>query len=169
MPTFLLLREQESPVRFGGETFTKPAKLFTLVTLMVEVPVELAKTMAGTTFPAAIVMSPTCTIAEVEWEEAPGEPEPVIVTTYVPTIVGFNRQEPEAPPFADSLTGVLGHATVRPVFGLTDEASVMFPAKLKLLTRDTEAEVPETPRFTLTSGPAAEMVKSPTWTTEEAC
>ena len=125
--------------------------------------------MAGTTFPATIVKSPTCTITEVEWEEAPGEPEPVIVTTYVPRIVGFNRQEPEAPPFADSLTGVLGHATVRPVFGLTDEASVMFPAKLKLLTRDTEAEVPEAPRFTLTSGLAVEMVKSPTWTTDEAC
>ncbi len=58
-PTVVALREQVRLVRLGGERLTKPAKLSTLVRLMVEAPMEPALMVAGTTAWPAILKSPT--------------------------------------------------------------------------------------------------------------
>ncbi len=70
-------------------------------------------------------------------------------------------QDAETVAFAVMLTAVAGQVTVRPVAGLTVEVSVMLPAKLKVLVRETEIDAPVAPVLKLT-GLLTEIVKSPT-------
>ncbi len=59
-----------------------------------------------------------------------------------------------------------GQVTVRPM-GLTTEVRVTEPAKLNVLVRVTDMEVPVAPVLKFT-GLTAEMEKSPTWLTKVA-
>ena len=65
------------------------------------------------------------------------------------------------------LVAVVGQVTVRPVAGVTAEASVIEPAKLNVLVRVTVIAEPVAPLLKLT-GEVTEIVKSPTWTVELA-
>ena len=56
---------------------------------------------------------------------------------------------------------VVGHVTVRPVAGVTTEASVIEPAKLNVLVRVTVIAEPVAPLLKLT-GDVTDIVKSPT-------
>ena len=69
--------------------------------------------------------------------------------------------------FAVMLVAVVGQVTVRPVAGVTTEASVIEPAKLNVLVRVTVMADPVAPLLKFT-GDVTESVKSPTWTVEEA-
>ena len=62
---------------------------------------------------------------------------------------------------------VVGQVTVRPVEGVTADARLMVPAKLKVLVRVTVIAEPVAPLLKLT-GELTERVKPPTWTVEEA-
>jgi hypothetical protein len=64
------------------------------------------------------------------------------------------------------LTGA-GHVTVKPVTGLVTGARETVPAKLNVLARETEIEEPVAPELKLTGLPT-EIVKSPTWTVDNA-
>ncbi len=57
--------------------------------------------------------------------------------------------------------------TARPVVGLTTEDRLTLPAKLKVLVRLPEIDAPVAPVLKLT-GLLTEIVKSPTWTTDDA-
>ncbi len=76
-------------------------------------------------------------------------------------------QDAETVALAVTLVAVAGQVTVSPVVGLTTEASDTLPAKLKVLVRLTEMAAPVAPELKFTGVPA-EMVKSPTCTTEDA-
>lgn len=67
---------------------------------------------------------------------------------------------------AFSWVAVDEQVTVRPVFGLTIEETVMLPAKLLMLAREMDMDAPETP--TLKSLGVDETAKSPTWTRDLA-
>ncbi len=90
-----------------------------------------------------------------------------MVTRYVPAVVELKVQEDDMVALAVILTAVAGHVTVKPVVGLVTALSVTVPAKLNVLVRLTEIAVPVAPELKLTGVPA-EIVKSPTWTTEDA-
>ena len=62
---------------------------------------------------------------------------------------------------------VVGQVTVRPVAGVTTEATVIEPAKLNVLVRVTVIAEPVAPLLKFT-GEVTEIVKSPTWTVELA-
>ncbi len=68
---------------------------------------------------------------------------------------------------AANVTAVDWQVTIRPVVGLTTDERLTLPAKLKVLVRLTEIEAPVAPVLKLT-GLLTEIVKSPTWTTEDA-
>ena len=114
-----------------------------------------------------IVKSPTWTMETTEWNVVPGEPVPVTLTRYEPSVEEFNPQDPAPVPLAASMMGDEPHVTVRPVLGATTELSVTEPAKLKKLLRVTEIIVPVAPELKLTE-PLAEIEKSPTCTTDAA-
>ena len=69
--------------------------------------------------------------------------------------------------FAVILVAVVGQVTVRPVAGVTAEARLILPAKLKVLVRVTVIAAPVAPLLKLT-GLVTDIVKSPTWTVELA-
>ncbi len=69
--------------------------------------------------------------------------------------------------FAASVVAVTGQLTVKPVVGLTIELRLTLPAKLNLLVRVTDIAAPLAPELKLTGVPA-DIVKSPTCTTDEA-
>ncbi len=69
------------------------------------------------------------------------------------------EQESETVAFAVMLTTGTRHVAVKPVTGLTVGARVMFPAKPRMLVRETVRAL-EAPVLKLTE--PAEMVKSPT-------
>ena len=56
---------------------------------------------------------------------------------------------------------VVGQVTVRPVAGVTTDARLILPAKLKVLVRVTVIEAPVAPLLKLT-GDVTDIVKSPT-------
>ncbi len=91
----------------------------------------------------------------------------MIVTRYVPTVVELSVQDAEAVALAVRLVAVAGQVTVRPVVGLTTEVRLTVPAKLKVLVRLTDIAVPVAPELKLTGVPT-DIVKSPTWTIEDA-
>ncbi len=76
-------------------------------------------------------------------------------------------QEVETVALDVRLVAVAGHVTVKPLVGLTTELRPTVPAKLKVLVRVTDIDVPVAPELKLT-GLLGLMVKSPTWTTELA-
>ncbi len=90
-----------------------------------------------------------------------------MVTRYVPPVVETRAQDAEAVALAVRLAAVAGQVTVRPVVGLTTEVRVTLPAKLKVLVNETDVAAPLAPELKFTGVPA-EIVKSPTWTTELA-
>ena len=65
--------------------------------------------------------------------------------------------------FAVIAVAIVGHVTVRPVTGVTADARLILPAKLKVLVRVTVIAEPAAPLLKLT-GELTEIVKSPTWT-----
>ncbi len=65
------------------------------------------------------------------------------------------------------LTAVAGQVTVRPVVGLTTEVRLMLPAKLNVLVRLMDIAAPVAPELKFTGLPTL-IVKSPTWTIEDA-
>ncbi len=89
------------------------------------------------------------------------------MTRYVPAVVELRVHDEDTVALAVMLTAVAGHVTVRPVVGLTTEVRATLPAKLNMLVRLTDTAAPVAPELKLTGVPA-EIVKSPTWTTEEA-
>ncbi len=89
------------------------------------------------------------------------------MTKYVPAVVELKVQDAEAVPFAVRLVAVAGQVTVSPVVGLVTALRLMVPAKLKVLLRLTDTAAPVAPELKLTGVPE-EMVKSPTWTTDDA-
>jgi hypothetical protein len=64
---------------------------------------------------AEIVKSPTWTTAEVDCVKVPGKPLATIVTVYVPAVVESRVQADGAFALAVTLTGTIGHVTVRAV------------------------------------------------------
>jgi anti-sigma-K factor RskA len=96
----------------------------------------------------------------------PGEPEPVIVTPYVPAVVELNVHDAATVALAVILTGA-GHVTIKPVTGLVTAAKLIVPAKLNVLVRETEIAEPVAPELKLTGEPAL-IVKLPTWTVDVA-
>ncbi len=76
-------------------------------------------------------------------------------------------QEVETVALDVRLVVVAGHVTVKPLVGLTTELRPTVPAKLIVLVRVTDIDVPVAPELKLT-GLLGLMVKSPTWTTELA-
>jgi len=64
---------------------------------------------------AEIAKSPTWTTAEVDCAKVPGRPLPTIVTVYVPAVVELRVQADGAFALAVTLTGTVGHVTVRAV------------------------------------------------------
>ena len=87
------------------------------------------------------------------------------MTTYVPGIVEVRLQDAPSVTLAVMAMEEVGQLTVRPVLGLTVEAIVMPPAKLKVLVRLSDNAVPMDPELKLTGVPP-DTEKSPTWTTE---
>ena len=69
--------------------------------------------------------------------------------------------------FAVMAVAVVGQVTVRPVAGLTTEARLMLPTKLKVLVRVTVIVAPVAPLLKLT-GELTDKVKSPTCDTKLA-
>ncbi len=65
------------------------------------------------------------------------------------------------------LVAVAGQVTVSPVVGLVTAVRLTIPAKLKVLVRVTDIAAPVAPLLKLTGVPT-DIVKSPTWTIEEA-
>ena len=110
---------------------------------------------------AMIVKSPTCTIDEAEWVEVPGDPDPVIVATYVPAVVESRLQRAFTVALAVRLTAFAGQVTVRPVVGLTEEESLIEPEKSYVLVSVTLMAEPVAPVLKST-GELVEIVKSPT-------
>ncbi len=68
---------------------------------------------------------------------------------------------------AAKVTAVEGQVAVRPAVRLNPKLRPTEPAKSKVLVSKTGMEEPKAPEFKLT-GPMAEIVKSPTWTTAAA-
>ncbi len=91
----------------------------------------------------------------------------MIVTRYVPAVAELSVQDADAVALAVRLVAVAGQVTVSPVVGLTTEVTVTLPAKLNVLVRVTDMAAPVAPELKLTGVPT-EMVKSPTWTIEDA-
>jgi hypothetical protein len=106
------------------------------------------------------VKFPTWTVADAEWEAVPGEPAPETLTAYVPAVVEDREQEDVTVAFAVIAIAVAGQVIVRPAGAVP--VSVMLPAKLNVLVRETPTETPVCP--TLRLAPVALIVKSPTWT-----
>ncbi len=148
------------------ERLTEPAKLKVLVRLT-ETAAPAAPELKFTGVPTEMVKSPTWTTELAEWDAVPGEPTPVMVTRYVPGVEEFRVQDAGVEALAVNVTAVAGQATVNPVVGLTTDVRVTLPAKLKVLVRLTEMAAPIAPVLKFTE-PVAEIVKSPTWTTEDA-
>ncbi len=85
----------------------------------------------------------------------------------MPGVVELRVQEAGEVVLAASVTAVAGQVTVKPVVGLTTELRLTLPAKLNVLVRLTDIAEPVAPVLKLTGLPVA-MVKSPTWTTDDA-
>ena len=68
---------------------------------------------------------------------------------------------------AAMLVAVVGQVTVRPVAGVTTEARLILPAKFWILVRVTVIADPVAPLLKLT-GEVTDIVKSPTWTVDDA-
>ena len=115
-----------------------PAKLNVLVR---ETPTETPVWPTFRFAPVAeIVKSPTWTVAGAEWEAVPGEPVPLTLTPYVPTVVEDNEQEDVTVAFAVIATAVAGHVIVRPAGAVP--VRVIEPAKLNVLVSETPTETP---------------------------
>ena len=97
----------------------------------------------------------------------PGEPDPVIVTLYVPAVVDASVQDAVTVALAVMLVAVVGQVTVRPVAGVTEADRLILPTKFWTLVRVTVMAAPVAPLLKLT-GEDTEIVKSPTWTVELA-
>jgi hypothetical protein len=78
----------------------------------------------------------------------------------VPAVVEDNEQDEVTVAFAVIVTAVAGQVIVSPAGAVP--VRVMLPAKLNVLVKETPTETPVCPTFRL--APAAEIVKSPTWT-----
>ncbi len=85
----------------------------------------------------------------------------------MPRLDEASAQDIEAVTFEVRIVAVAGQVAVKPVVGLTTELRLTLPAKLKVLVRVTGIAAPAAPELKLTGDPTI-MVKSPTWTTEEA-
>lgn len=92
---------------------------------------------------------------------------PVAVTVYIPVVAEFKVQDALAVPLGERLVAVVGQLTVRPVIGITNEDNETVPAKLFWLVSEMDMDAPEAPLLKFTGVPA-EMVKSPTCTTDFA-
>jgi hypothetical protein len=84
----------------------------------------------------------------------------------VAAVVDDRVQDAATVPFAEILTGA-GQVTVSPVAGLTTAMRLILPAKLNVLVRPTDIADPVAPELKLTGVPV-EIVKSPTWTVDNA-
>jgi hypothetical protein len=78
----------------------------------------------------------------------------------VPAVAEANVQDDVTVAFAVIATAVTGQVIVRPAGAVP--VSVMLPAKLNVLVRETPTETPVWPTFRF--APVALIVKSPTWT-----
>ena len=149
-----------------GDMDTLPAKLLMLARETDMDPLE-APMLKLTGVAEEMVKLPTCASELVAWNAVPGDPEPVIVTRYDPGMEEFNAQDPALVPLGARTICADVQITVRPVLGLEEGLRVTLPAKLKELRTVRKMEAPVAPELKLTE-PVAEMVKSPTWTTELA-
>src|SRR2546428_10517268 len=113
---------------------------------------------------ATIVKSPTRTVTEARWDAVPGEPEPAIVTVYDPELEELTLLEAFAVVLF-RLTGLDRHV-IDTALGGFNGVRVTLPAKLLMLASDIETEE-ELPELKVT-GPVIVMVKSPTFTVDEA-
>lgn len=82
------------------------------------------------------------------------------MTKYVPRIVEPRVQEAPSVTLAVIAVVEVGQVTARPALGLTVEAIVMLPAKLKVLVKLTEITMPLAPELKLTGVPM-DIEKSP--------
>ena len=85
----------------------------------------------------------------------------------MPAVVDASVQDAVTVALAVIVVAVVGQVTVRPVTGETTETRLMLPAKLSVLVRVTVIAAPVVPLLKLT-GLVTEIVKSPTWTVEDA-
>ena len=85
----------------------------------------------------------------------------------MPAVVDARVHDAVTVALAVMAVAVVGHVTVNPVAGVTAEARVTEPAKLKVLVRVTVIAEPVAPLLKLT-GEDTESVKSPTCTVELA-
>ena len=97
-------------------------------------------------------------MAGAEWDAVPGEPAPLTLTAYVPAVVDDNEQDEVTVAFAVIATAVTGQVIVKPEGAVP--VSVMDPAKLNVLVRETPTETLVWPTFR--SAPVTLIVKSPT-------
>lgn len=148
-----------------GVRVTVPAKLLTLAS-ETEKDEELPE-LKFTGPVIVIVKSPTFTVDEAECTAVPGDPEPEMVTTNVPRATELRLHRALAVPFIVRLTRAAGHDALSPDEGLTADVTLILPAKLFVLTNETEMKAPVAPELKLTEL-ATVIVKSPTWMSTEA-
>ena len=78
----------------------------------------------------------------------------------MPAVVEDNEQDVVTVAFAVIVTAAAGHVIVKPAGAVP--VSVIEPAKLNVLVKETPTETPVCPTFRL--APVALILKSPTWT-----
>ncbi len=91
----------------------------------------------------------------------PGDPAPETVTTNVPRAPDPRLHLALAVPLVVRLTSVVGHVTVTPVSGLTEDVTLILPTKLFVLESETVMKAPVAPELKFT-GLVTVTLKSPT-------